>query len=46
VATGATREEAKTNMYDAIQMHIESLKEDGIPIPSSMSTAEYILVGG
>ena len=45
VATGATREEAETNMYDAIQMHIEGLKEDGIPIPSSTSTAEYVLVG-
>ena len=46
VATGATREEVETNMYDAIQMHIEGLKEDGIPIPSSTSTAEYVLVGG
>jgi len=45
VATGATREEVETNMYDAIQMHIEGLKEDGIPIPSSTSTAEYVLVG-
>jgi predicted RNase H-like HicB family nuclease len=34
VATGATREEAKRNMYDAIQMHIEGLKEDGISVPS------------
>ncbi|HYS54232.1 MAG TPA: type II toxin-antitoxin system HicB family antitoxin [Thermoanaerobaculia bacterium] len=29
VATGATREEAETNMHGAIQMHIEGLKEDG-----------------
>ncbi len=46
VATGATREEAEKNMYQAIEMHIEGLKEDGLPIPSSTSTAEYVVVGG
>jgi predicted RNase H-like HicB family nuclease len=45
VATGATREEAEKNMYEAIQLHIEGLKEDGIPIPSSTSIAEYVVVG-
>jgi predicted RNase H-like HicB family nuclease len=46
VATGATREEAEANMYEAIQFHIEGLREDGLPIPSSTATAEYVLVGG
>jgi predicted RNase H-like HicB family nuclease len=46
VATGATREEAEKNMREAIQLHIEGLKEDGLPIPSSTSTAEYVLVAG
>ena len=32
-------------MYDAIQMHIEGLREDGIPIPESTAFAEYMLVG-
>jgi predicted RNase H-like HicB family nuclease len=45
VATGATREEAETNMYEAIQLHIEGLREDGLPIPSSTAIAEYIVVG-
>lgn len=45
VATGATREEAESSMYEAIQLHIEGLKEDGLPIPSSTSTAEYVVVG-
>ena len=45
VATGATREDAETNMYEAIQLHIEGLKEDGIPIPSSTAIAEYVVVG-
>ncbi|HEX7152651.1 MAG TPA: type II toxin-antitoxin system HicB family antitoxin [Thermoanaerobaculia bacterium] len=45
VATGATREETETNMYAAIQMHIEGLREDGLPIPHSTSVAEYVVVG-
>ena len=44
-ATGATRVDAESNMYDAIQMHIEGLREDGLPIPQSTAFAEYMLVG-
>lgn len=45
VATGATREETERNMYGAIQMHIEGLIEDGLPIPQSTAFAEYVVVG-
>jgi predicted RNase H-like HicB family nuclease len=45
VATGDTREETERNMYEAIQMHIDGLREDGLPIPSSTAVAEYMLVG-
>ncbi|HUR80618.1 MAG TPA: type II toxin-antitoxin system HicB family antitoxin [Thermoanaerobaculia bacterium] len=45
VATGATREETERHMYEAIQMHIEGLIEDGLPIPQSSSIAEYVVVG-
>jgi len=45
VATGATREEAEKNMYEAIQLHIEGLLEDGLPIPNSTAVAEYVVVG-
>ena len=31
VATGATRDEAEKNMDEAIQLHIEGLREDGLP---------------
>jgi predicted RNase H-like HicB family nuclease len=44
VATGGTREEAEANMYEALQMHVEGLQEDGLPIPDSESFAEYVLV--
>jgi predicted RNase H-like HicB family nuclease len=45
VATGKTREETEKNMYEAIQMHLEGLREDGLPIPVSQSVAEYLVVG-
>lgn len=44
VATGATREEAERNMYEAIEMHVRGLLEDGLPIPESHSFAEYVAV--
>ncbi|MCX9010621.1 MAG: type II toxin-antitoxin system HicB family antitoxin [Candidatus Methanoperedens sp.] len=44
VAAGTTREEAEKNMYEAIEMHIQGLLEDKLPIPESKSFAEYIAV--
>ena len=45
VATGSSRDETEQNMYEAIQLHIEGLREDGLPIPNSTSIAEYVVVG-
>ncbi len=44
VATGATHKEVEKNMYEAIDMHIRGMKEDGLPIPESHSFAEYIAI--
>lgn len=44
VATGSTPEEAKSNMHEAIQMQIEGLKEDCLPMPEPESTADYVSV--
>jgi len=44
IATGKTREEAEQNMHEAIEMHIQGLLEDGLPIPEQGSFAEYIAV--
>ena len=44
VATGATREETERNMQAAIEMHIQGMKEDGLPIPEPHSSAEYVTV--
>jgi len=44
VATGGTREKAEQKMYEAIQLHIKGLIEDGLPIPKSESFAEYVTI--
>ncbi len=44
IATGATREDAEKNMYEAIEMHVRGLLEDKLPIPESHSFAEYVAV--
>jgi predicted RNase H-like HicB family nuclease len=44
VATGGTRDEAEKNMFEAIQVHAEGLREDDLPIPESASSAEYVVV--
>ncbi len=44
VATGETREEAERNMYEALQMHVQGLLEDGLPVPTSQSLAEYVAI--
>ncbi len=45
VATGATRKEAEKNMFEALEMHIQGMLADDLPIPKSRSFAEYIAVG-
>lgn len=44
VATGATVEEVKKNMHEAIEMHIRGPQEDNLPIPEPQSIAEYVAV--
>lgn len=42
VATGATVEEAESEIREAIAFHLEGLREDGVAIPPATSTVEYI----
>ena len=44
IATGTTREEAAENMHKAIELHLQGLQEDGLPVPESHSFAEYVAV--
>jgi len=44
VATGATVAEAEAEIRDAIEFHLEGLREDGLPIPAPSSRVEYVEV--
>ena len=44
VATGKTRSATEKRMHEAIQLHLEGLQEDKIPIPKQTSFAEYVAV--
>ena len=41
VATGATLDELKRRMQDALEMHIRGMREDGLPIPEP-SLVDYV----
>ncbi len=44
VATGATVAEVETEIRDAIEFHIEGMREDGLLIPTPTSQVEYVEV--
>jgi len=44
IAAANTKEEVKKLIHEAIEFHIEGLKEDGEPIPKPASSIEFIEV--
>lgn len=42
VATGQTRQESLHNIQEAISMHIDAMREDGLPIPEPSSEADHV----
>ena len=44
VATGSTVEETESLMREAIEFHLDGMREDGIPIPEPSSVVEYLEV--
>jgi predicted RNase H-like HicB family nuclease len=44
IAVGETREEVLASIHEAIEFHLEGLKEDGRPIPPPSSSSEVIEV--
>ena len=46
VASGKTRDEAARNMHEAVEMHVQGMLEDKLPIPEGTALAEYIAVAG
>lgn len=41
IATGATLDELKQRMQEALEMHIRGMREDGLPIPEP-SLVDYV----
>jgi predicted RNase H-like HicB family nuclease len=44
VAVGKTKKEALRLVRDAIELHLEGMREDGLPIPAPSSSTELVTV--
>ena len=42
IATGATVAEVEAEIGEAIRLHVEGLREDGLVVPEPSTIAEYI----
>jgi predicted RNase H-like HicB family nuclease len=42
IATGATIDEVEREIREAIEFHLEGLREDGLPIPAAESRVDYV----
>ena len=42
IATGATASETEDRLREAIELHIEGMREDGIAVPKPSSRVEYV----
>ena len=45
VAVGETEEEALRLTQEAVELHLEGVREEGLPIPEPSSISEYVEVG-
>ena len=44
VATGSSVEETEKSIREAIEFHLDGLREDGLPIPAASSRVDYVEV--
>lgn len=44
VATGSTVAEVESEIREAIEFHLEGMREDGLPVPVPVSQVEYVNV--
>jgi predicted RNase H-like HicB family nuclease len=42
IATGATVKETEALLLEAIELHLEGMRQDGLPIPEPASVVEYL----
>jgi predicted RNase H-like HicB family nuclease len=45
VSVGDTPEQVKSEIREAIEFHLEGMREDGWPIPTPSSQADYVEAG-
>jgi predicted RNase H-like HicB family nuclease len=45
VAVGETREEALGLIREAVELHLEGMRDEGLPISEPSSSSEYVEVG-
>lgn len=44
ISTGQTWDEVEQNMHEAIEFHLEGLREEGYPVPQPSSASAYVEV--
>ena len=44
IATGKTGSETMHNMREAIEMHVNGLLEDKLPVPKPVASADYVAI--
>jgi predicted RNase H-like HicB family nuclease len=44
IATGRTLRETRSRMRGAMEMHVEGLRAEGLPVPEAQSTSAYVQV--
>jgi predicted RNase H-like HicB family nuclease len=42
VSTGKSREEAERNMREAIEFHVDGLRQEGYPVPEPQASSSYV----
>lgn len=42
VATGSTLEEVEQQIKEAVEFHLEGMRQEGLPIPESTTLCEYV----
>ena len=42
IAAGKTREEVERNMREAIEFHIDGLRQEGYPVPEPQTSSSYV----
>ena len=42
VSTGRTEEETEANMKEAIEFHVDGLKQEGLPVPGPSAKSAYV----